>query len=75
MEGIQEFFYWTASIALIIISLFIIVLIGFVFYMRRLAGRGMQRLDEGMAHFQNAAHTWRNLTVTRFVIKTLRTIF
>jgi hypothetical protein len=75
MDGIREFFYWAASISLILVGLFMIALIAFLMYLKKLADRGMQRLDASLAHVHNATRTWRNLALTRFLIRALRLIF
>jgi len=74
MDSIREFFYWTASIALILIGIFIIGLIALLAYIKRLADRSMRKLDESLEHVQSATRTWRNLAFTRVIIRALRYI-
>ena len=75
MDAIREFFYWTASIAMILFGIFMISLIALLVYIKKLADLGMAKIDEGVYHFQNATRTWRNLAFSRFIIRILRLIF
>ncbi|MBX4204666.1 MAG: hypothetical protein KW788_00580 [Candidatus Doudnabacteria bacterium] len=75
MDGIREFFYWTASIALILVSLFVLGLIVLLVYLKKLADRSVRKLDESLEHVHSATRAWRNLAFTRFVLRALRFIF
>lgn len=74
MEGIREFFYWTASIAFILFGLFVILLFAFLIYIKRLADEAAARFEEMQNSVAHATRTWRNLSITRFIIRTLRII-
>jgi hypothetical protein len=75
MDAIREFFYWTASIALILFGIFMIGLIVLLVYVKKLADRAMTKIDEGVSHVQNATRTWRNLAFSKFIVRALRLIF
>jgi hypothetical protein len=76
---IREFFYWTASIALILIGLFTLSLFVALFYIKRLADRTsakiLARVELMSDQVSGASRAWRNLTITRFIIRALRLIF
>lgn len=72
MDQIREFFYWTASIAFILISLFVLGLVALLVYVKRLADHGMRKLDASLTQVQDATRTWRNLGVARFIIRAIR---
>ena len=76
---IREFFYWTASIALILLGLFIIALFAFLIYLKRLSRslvlKFESRMDEISNNFGSAARAWKNLALTRFIIRALKLIF
>jgi hypothetical protein len=79
MDHIREFFYWTASIALILLSLFLVGLIALLIYLRRLAktfaDRGLDRINQMSEQFGNAAKTFRNIGLTRLFFRFFRLIF
>lgn len=75
MDAIREFFYWTASIAMILASLLIIGLLLLLFYLKRMADEGMRKLELGLESVHTAARTWRNLAFTRFLVRLFRVIF
>lgn len=72
MDQIREIFYWTATIALILFSIFVIALVVLLAYIKRLADHGMRKLDDGLARVSGAARTWKNLAFTRIIIRALR---
>lgn len=75
MEHIQEFFYWTTSIAMILFGLFIIGLMGLLLYLKRLVDQSMAKLDASLSGVANATRAWRNLAFTRFLMRAIRFIF
>jgi|GEM_PF-4827071 hypothetical protein len=76
---IRDFFYWTASIVLILIGLFTIALFALLFYIKRLADRTaariLHRVDDLSDQVGRVGRIWRNLTLTRFIVKALKLIF
>jgi hypothetical protein len=76
---IQEMFYWTASIALILLGLFIIALFALLFYIKRSVDKTatniLDRMNSISDQVGSASRAWRNLTLTRFVLRALKLIF
>jgi len=76
---IREFFFWTASIFLILGGLFIIALSVMLITLKRTVDRIVYkletRIDNISENFNTAARAWKNLTLTRFVIRILKLIF
>jgi Na+-transporting methylmalonyl-CoA/oxaloacetate decarboxylase gamma subunit len=76
MDQIREIFYWTATIVLMLLGLgligFLALLIYFKRLARRLADRSMQELDRVSETVLHATRTWRNLALTRFIIRALK---
>lgn len=76
---VQELFYWVASIVLTLIGLLIVALFAVLFYIKRLADKTAQRVlwrvEEMSESVSSASKAWRNLTLTRFVLRALRFIF
>jgi hypothetical protein len=76
---IQEFFYITASIMAILASVLVIALIILAVRIERTIKSGVRRINlaAGSAadYFEGFAKTWGRLTISRIVIKTLRSVF
>ena len=73
---IRETFYWVASIALLLLGLFLIAMFGFLFYLKRLAERTadrvLTRFEDMSDKVGRASSAWRSLTLTRFIIRVIR---
>jgi hypothetical protein len=76
---VQELFYWVASVVLTLIGLLVITAFAVLFYIKRLvdktAQKVMWRMEEMSNTVSTASKAWRNLTLTRFVLRALRFIF
>lgn len=75
---LQEFFYLTAIIVLILFGLALIANLVLLFYIKRLADKtalqAQLKIESLSDVFGGAARTWRNLTVTRFIIRAFKFI-
>ena len=69
MDQIREFFYWTASVVLVLIGLLVVAIFALLAYLKRVADRSMQKLDY---HVNNVSRTVRNYAFGRTIVRILR---